>query len=247
VSARVHVRFLGSGDAFGSGGRLQTSVLVESGEFHALLDCGTTALIGLKRAAIDPTVIDVILVSHLHGDHFGGIPFFLLDAQFSHRLRPLVVAGPPGLEDRLTRAMEVFFPGSSRVVRKFETRVVEMEPNVSTSLGALAATPFEVRHESGAPAYAFRLEIAGRVVAYSGDTEWTDALPKAAEDSDLFICEAYFYEKRVPFHLDYRTLLEHRDEIRTKRLVLTHMSADMLERLTKLEVEAASDGRSLEL
>lgn len=70
---------------------------------------------------------------------------------------------------------------------------------------------------------------------------------RAAEGSDLFICEAYFYEKRVPHHLSYRTLLEHRGEIRTKRLVMTHMSADMLERLTKLEVEAASDGRVVEL
>lgn len=247
MSARVQVRFLGSGDAFGSGGRLQSSVLLESDGFHALLDCGTTALIGLKRAAIDPAVVDVILVSHLHGDHFGGIPFFLLDAQFSRRLRPLLVAGPPGLAERLRQAMEVFFPGSSVVARKFDTKLVELPPEVPTPLGALTVSAYEVRHESGAPAYALRIEIAGRVVAYSGDTEWTEALPKAAEDSDLFICEAYFYEKRIPYHLDYRTLMEHRSEIRTKRLVVTHMSADMLERLTELEVEAASDGRVLEL
>jgi ribonuclease BN (tRNA processing enzyme) len=143
--------------------------------------------------------------------------------------------------------MEVFFPGSSRVERKFETKVVEMAKEEPTSLGALSVTPYEVRHESGAPAYALRLEIAGRVLAYSGDSAWTEALPKAAEDSDLFICEAYFYEKRVPFHLDYRTLMEHRSEIATKRLIVTHMSSDMLERLTELEVEAASDGRVLEL
>jgi ribonuclease BN (tRNA processing enzyme) len=222
-------------------------MLLESEGFHALLDCGTTALIGLKRAAIDPAVVDVILVSHLHGDHFGGIPFFLLDAQFSRRLRPLVVAGPPGLAERLRQAMEVFFPGSSRVERKFETKLVELPPEVPTPLESLTVSAYEVRHESGAPAYALRIEIAGRVVAYSGDTAWTVALPKAAADSDLFICEAYFYEKRVPYHLDYRTLLEHRSEIRTKRLVVTHMSADMLERLTDLEVEAASDGRVLEL
>lgn len=247
MSARVHVRFLGSGDAFGSGGRLQTSILIELEGFHALVDCGTTTLVGLKRAAIDPAVVDVILVSHLHGDHFGGIPFFILDAQFSRRLRPLVIAGPPGLADRLRQAMEVFFPGSSGVERKFETRVVEMAPDATTSFGALAVTPYHVSHESGAPAYALRISIGERVVTYSGDTEWTEALTKAAADSDLFICEAYFYEKRVPYHLDYRTLMQHRGEIRTKRLIVTHMSADMLERLTELEVEAASDGRVLEL
>jgi ribonuclease BN (tRNA processing enzyme) len=247
VSPRVHVRFVGSGDAFGSGGRLQPAILIEREGGNALIDCGATTLAGLKRGAIDPGTIDFILVSHLHGDHFGGIPFLILDGQFSRRLRPLTVAGPPGLAERLNQAMEVLFPGSSRVQRRFETRVVEIPENAPASFGALKVTPFAVRHESGAPAYAFRIEVAGRLIAYSGDTEWTEALPKVAADSDLFICEAYFYEKRVPHHLDYRTLLKHRGEFATKRLVLTHMSADMLGRLHELEVDAASDGRVIEL
>jgi ribonuclease BN (tRNA processing enzyme) len=244
---RVHVRFLGSGDAFGSGGRLQPAILVERDDFHALVDCGTTTLVALKRGAFDPGSVDVILVSHLHGDHFGGIPFFVLDAQFSRRTRPLVVAGPPGLDERLRLAMEIFFPGSSRVERKFETRVIEIPAETATSLGAMEVVAYEVPHASGAPSYALRLAIGDKVIAYSGDSAWTDALLRAADGSDLFICEAYFYEKRVPYHLDYRTLLEHRDEFRTKRLILTHMSADMLERLTGLEVDAASDGRVIEL
>jgi ribonuclease BN (tRNA processing enzyme) len=247
VSARVHVRFVGSGDAFGSGGRLQAAILIESEGGNALLDCGATTLVGLKRGAIDPGTIDLILVSHLHGDHFGGIPFFVLDAQFSRRVRPLTVAGPPGLSERLRQAMEVLFPGSSRAERNFETRVLELAEGAPAALGSLAVTPFGVPHGSGAPAYAYRISVGGRVVAYSGDTGWTEALSRAAEGSDLFICEAYFYEKRVPHHLDYRTLLAHRGEFATKRLVLTHMSGDMLERLNELEVDAASDGRVIEI
>ena len=111
---RVRVRFLGSGDAFGSGGRLQTCMLLESEGFRCVVDCGASSLIALKRAAIDPNEIDTILITHLHGDHFGGIPFLVLDGQFSRRSRNLLVAGPPGLTERVTQAMEVFFPGSSR-------------------------------------------------------------------------------------------------------------------------------------
>lgn len=50
----MRVRFLGSGDAFGSGGRLQTCILLESEGLRCLVDCGASSLIALKRAAIDP-------------------------------------------------------------------------------------------------------------------------------------------------------------------------------------------------
>jgi ribonuclease BN (tRNA processing enzyme) len=92
--------FLGSGDAFGSGGRLQTCMLLESDGRRWLLDCGATSLVALRRAGVDPATIDAILISHLHGDHFGGVPFVLLDGQFRRGARPLVIAGPRGVEAR---------------------------------------------------------------------------------------------------------------------------------------------------
>ena len=81
----MRIQFLGSGDAFGSGGRLQTCILMESPGFTCLIDCGASSLIALKRANVDPNNVDAILVTHLHGDHFGGIPFLILDGQFSRR------------------------------------------------------------------------------------------------------------------------------------------------------------------
>jgi ribonuclease BN (tRNA processing enzyme) len=245
--ARVRVQFLGSGDAFGSGGRLQTSILLESAGHLCLLDCGATTLVGLKRAGLDPGTIDTILVTHLHGDHFGGIPFFVLDAQFSRRTRRLVVAGPPGLRRRLTETMEALFPGSATAERRFQTEILELPCEKTTTLGPLEVTPSEVVHASGAPAFALRVETAGRVVAYSGDTEWTEGLVSASRGADLFLCEAYFFEKRIPYHLDFATLMQHRGEITAKRVVVTHMSADMLARLSELPegVEAAFDGLSI--
>jgi ribonuclease BN (tRNA processing enzyme) len=244
---RLRIRFLGSGDAFGSGGRFQTSMLVDASGFRFLVDCGASTLIALKRAGIEPNEIEAVLLSHLHGDHFGGIPFLVLDGQFRGRKAPLLVAGPPGLRSRLDQAMEILFPGSSRTKRAFELEVLEMPREARSNLGPIGVIPFEVTHPSGAPAYALRVEAFGRVVTYSGDTEWTDALVRASDGADLFIVEAYFYEKRVPYHLDYQTLLSHRDEITAKRILITHMSLDMLERLSELEVEAASDDLTIEV
>jgi ribonuclease BN (tRNA processing enzyme) len=241
----MKVRFLGSGDAFGSGGRFQTCIHVEAGASQLLLDCGASSLIAMRRFGVDPQAIDTVILSHLHGDHFGGVPFLILDGQFKRRTRPLLVAGPPGVEKRVREAMEVFFPGSTRIERKFETRFVELADRVAVDVGPVHVTGFEVSHASGAPPFALRIAGEGKVVAYSGDTEWTESLVDAARGADLFIAEALFYDKRVRYHLDLATLLEHRARLECRRLILTHMGEDVLARLDGLAVEAAEDGKQL--
>ena len=244
----VSVRFLGSGDAFGSGGRFQACIHVRTAGSNLLLDCGASSVIAMKRFGVDPASIDAILISHVHGDHFGGIPFFILDAQFiSKRDKPLLIAGPPGIEERVRMAQEALFTNSSKAEQKFELGFSEWQDRVPVEITGVRVTPFEVVHGSGAPPFALRLEAQGRTVAYSGDTEWTPALIDASRDADLFICEANFYEKAMKFHLDYRTLMSHRDELSCVRLMLTHMNAEMIERAGTLDVECADDGLVIEV
>jgi ribonuclease BN (tRNA processing enzyme) len=244
----MQIRFLGSGDAFGSGGRYHTCFLVTAETTRFLVDCGASSLIALKRFAADPNSIDAILVSHLHGDHFGGLPFLLLDAHLvSRRTRPLTLAGPPGFRDRLHQAQEVFFPGSTGIAPRFALTLIEMPEQVTQTVGPLRVTPYLVEHFSGAPPYALRIEIDGRILAYSGDTEWVENLVPAARSADLFIAEAYFYDKKIKYHLDYATLSGRLAEIGAKRVILTHMSADMLARRADVDVDCAEDGLALEI
>jgi ribonuclease BN (tRNA processing enzyme) len=243
----IRLQFLGSGDAFGSGGRLQTCFLLAGMSDPVLIDCGTSSLIAMKRSGVDASRIGWIILSHLHGDHFGGVPFLILDGQFNRRIRPLVIAGPPGVRDRVESAMEVLFPGSSRVSRRFVVEFVELGDRAASIIGPATVTPFLVEHACGAPPYALRIEYGGKVIAYSGDTEWSENLIDAVRETDLFVCEAYFFDKRIKYHLDYRTLLDQRERLGCRRLVLTHMSEDMLRRVRDLEVEYAEDGRIIEL
>jgi ribonuclease BN (tRNA processing enzyme) len=218
----MRITVVGSGDAFGSGGRFQTCIALGS---HTLIDCGATSLVALRQQGFDPNAIDTVLLSHLHGDHFGGLPFLVLDGQFRRRASDLTVLGPPGTEQRLAEAMEALFPGSPSVRRRFAVRVREHVDGVPTRVGTLTATPFEVRHASGAPAYALRVDDAetGGRVGYSGDTEWTDALLDASRDADLFLCEGYT-PRPVRWHLDLETLEANRSRLGCRRLVLTHLS-----------------------
>ena len=105
----MQVRFVGCGDALGSGGRFNTCFHITDACINLLIDCGASSLPALKRLGIARDDIDLILITHFHGDHFGGLPFLLLDAQFTRRTRPLVIAGPEAIETRLTQLMEALF------------------------------------------------------------------------------------------------------------------------------------------
>jgi ribonuclease BN (tRNA processing enzyme) len=244
----MQLRFVGCGDAFGSGGRFNTCFHVSSENVNFLIDCGASSLPALKRFGVARDKIDLVLITHFHGDHFAGLPFLLLDAQFTRRARPLVIAGPKGIETRLMQAMEVMFEHSSKTKQRFDLSVVALKPEERRTFGAVTVTPFPVVHgESGGPFLAYRIEAEGRVIAYSADTEWTETLIPAARDADLFIAEAYYYDRIVKNHLSLKTLEAHLPEIRPKRLILTHMSDDMLGRLDTLDHTAASDGMVVEL
>jgi ribonuclease BN (tRNA processing enzyme) len=243
----VRVKFLGSGDAFASGGRFQACLHLDGGAEPFLIDCGATALVALKRAGIDPASIGWVALSHLHGDHFAGLPWLILDGQFAKRTMPLVVAGPVGTRERIERTFEALYPGATGVERAFDTRFVEFAERTPCELGPALITPFEVRHQSGAPSYALRVEYAGKVIAYSGDTEWTDALLEVANGADLFVCECNFFDRKAPGHLDYRTLVEKRTQLACEQIVITHMSEEMLAHLDDADLDAAADGAVIAL
>jgi ribonuclease BN (tRNA processing enzyme) len=245
----VTVTFAGSGDAFGSGGRYQACIHLRGLGLPGavLLDCGATSLSALKRLGLDPGEITAVFVSHLHGDHFGGLPFLILDGQFSRRTTPLTVAGPPGTARRLTDAMECLFPGSSTAPRRFSIDTAELAPGSSTAVCGVTVSAWQGDHPSGAPALLVRLELAGKTIAYTGDTAWTDSLIDAAAGADLLIAEAYYWDKNIPYHLRHADLDAHQDRLTADRIVVTHMSADVLDHQHEVSFEPAYDGLVINL
>jgi ribonuclease BN (tRNA processing enzyme) len=242
---------VGSGDAFGSGGRINTCFHLAAPGTTFLVDCGASAMAGLVRLGIDTRAIDRILISHLHGDHFGGLIFFLLHSTFvTRRAAPLEIAGPPGIEAR-TRAMaEALFPGAMAAVRAFPLAFLEIPPGTASEIGPLRVQAFEVSHPSGAPPLALRISTGGRTFAYSGDTEWTESLIPCAAGADLFVTECYTYDRPVPYHLAWTRLAAELPRLAARRILLTHMGPEMLERrqaVADARVLLAEDGLVLDV
>jgi ribonuclease BN (tRNA processing enzyme) len=244
----MRFHFLGSGDAFGTGGRFNTCFRVEHSAGAFLIDCGASSMVAMRRAGVEPNSLSAIFITHLHGDHFAGLPFFLLDAQlYSRRTAPLTLAGPFGLEERLLQTQEVLFPGSSEAKRKFDLRIVELAPGETREVDGVGVSTHAMRHPCGAPPLGLRLSADGRTVAYTGDTEWTDDIILLGRDADLFVIECLFHEKQVPHHLSYVTIRSNLDRIGAKRVVLTHFGPEMMAARNLVPEELAEDGKIVEL
>jgi len=244
----VRVIFLGTGDAYSSAGRHQASYLVQGSGTTFLFDCGSTILASMKREAIDPGSIDLILLSHLHGDHFAGLPYLFLEYTYERpRHRPLRIAGPPGTEERVWALYRAAYKELAAQPTPFGVEFIEMPPNVSVTLDDVRVEPFRVPHQQLDISLGLRVTLDGRTILYSGDTGWTDDLITQSHGTDLFICECCFFETRRPFHLDYPQIAEHRTAFGTKRLILTHLGREVLDRRGEVQIEMASDGLVVEL
>lgn len=240
----MKVHFLGCGDAFGSGGRNQTAYLLEDGGRLYLLDCGPAALFALKRAGFHPDALEAVFLTHLHGDHFGGLPFFFIDYLYNDlRERPLPVAGPHGTAERAGGLMALMY--GEKPLPFVEYPVLEPGSRVSIAGATIAA--FRVPHQTDQISLGLKVTISGKTVLFSGDSSWTDVFIEQSEGADLFICECCFFDSESSTHMSYVEIEENRDRLRCKQLILTHMGDEMLARRDSLPVLTAHDGMIIEL
>jgi ribonuclease BN (tRNA processing enzyme) len=244
----VSVTIVGSGDSFGSGGRFNTCFLVDAPGIRFCIDFGASSLIALERLGIPHNSIDAVLLTHLHGDHCGGIPFLLADAMLAaKRSRPLTIAGPRETTERLKTVAAALMPGMHAMRPTFAVTYWDLDVLSTHALGPLAVTPFPAIHTPETNPTSLRIEVGGRIIAYTGDSEWTEHMPRLADAADLLIAECYFYSRSVRFHLNYPDIVSHRGELRARRLLLTHFSRDMLASLDRVSEQCAHDGLVLAL
>jgi ribonuclease BN (tRNA processing enzyme) len=244
----VTVTFVGSGDAFGSGGRFQTCILVDTEGFRFAIDFGASSLVALNKLDIDHNSIDAIVFTHIHGDHCGGIPFLLMDAMLAaKRSRPLVIAGPRDTKARIAGVCEALLPGMHVMKPKFELEYLEMEIGKRHDVGPIAVTPYAAVHTEATNPTSLRFELEGKIISYTGDTAWNDNIPKVAGGADLLVCECYYYEKPIRFHMNYPDIKAHWNDFGAKRIVLTHLSREMIQYKDRIPEQCAYDGLRISL
>lgn len=234
--------FVGTGDAFGSGGRRNSAIVVRDAGHSILLDCGPTTLGGLKQLGIDPLDIDAIALSHFHGDHIAGLPFLLLDYLYQHeREKPLEILGPPGVAERtaaLTRAYDYHLERE----RSYALRFLEFSVDKAADVAGFRVTPMPAVHQEHTCPHMVRVDTERRSLVFSGDTGWHDTLPAKVGDVDLFISECVFFEDEFPFHLSHHRLDRERARFTCGAIRLTHLGHQVLENESLVRFDTAHDG-----
>ena len=242
----VKVRFLGTGNAFADGGRSHACIHLEATGASLLLDCGGTSLNAIKKV-LDPATIQAIAISHLHGDHFGGIPYFLMEQYFAGRKGPLAIGGPRELQQRSTRAGEALYKDFfGKITIDYGLSFVTLKETPVT-LGGAEVSALPVKHVAESDPHGLRVKIDGKLIAYSGDARFSDELLAVAKGADLFICESTNFSNSDPAHLSYRELIANRARIDAGRIILTHLGAEAQAHLAEMELEVASDGMLLSI
>ena len=247
----VQLNVVGCGDAFGTGGRLQTCFHVAADGTQFLIDCGATALIGMQRMGLNPNDVDTVVLSHLHGDHYSGLVWWIIHGQYvSGRTSALTVIGPEGTKERYLATAELMFPGSTSVDPPFDMNFKVYNEYQVTEAAGFTVKPYPVSHPSGAMSSALRFEVDGRVIAFSGDTEWKDNLVACSSDSDIFICECFGYRDKEHFHMSWVDIEPKLPQITAKKILLTHLGEKMLAHVGEINhprVVIADDGMVVDL
>jgi ribonuclease BN (tRNA processing enzyme) len=199
------------------------------------MESGPGLLPALKGNRIPTDSFDLLLISHLHGDHFGGLPFLILEYMWeTRRKKVLTIAGPAKLEERTWQLMRTMFPHFELDKIKHKLKFVVLEPGRSVRLGKFQVRAIRSPHTKPDISLSFRVSVGDKSIVFSGDSGWNDELVKLSDGADLF-------------HLNYPLLAANRDKFKVRRMVLTHLGREVLSRENEIAIEMGFDGMKIEI
>src|SRR3990170_781935 len=210
----LELTFLGSGNAFASGGRYWSSFLVNR---KYLFDAPPTLLPHLKQLGISLTDLEVVFISHHHGDHFMGLPFLMLEYVYmTKRTDDLFIVGPPGVEDWMEYFATLCYPELHAKDAGYRRRYVDARPGEEQRAGSATFRAVPMNHvKESMEAFGYRARIDGKTVAYTGDTMFCEEIFELAEGADVLVVDATYSEGGGPEHMGL-------DDIRVTRCRTVH-------------------------
>lgn len=216
----MDIFFIGVGDAcdplHGN-----TSVHVQtSNNFNILFDCGFTVPHSYFAFTEKPDQLDMIWLSHFHGDHFFGLPLLLLRLWEMERTKPLIIGGQDRVADKVLAAMDLAYSGFRQKLR-YELQFRVLEPGDTALISGVACQSVQTDHSERN--LGLLVDDGEKKFYYSGDGRPTRDVEHLARDCDIAVHEAFRLNEEVKNHGSIRSCLKLVETANIKRLALVHL------------------------
>lgn len=229
----MKIKFIGTGSGKTSLKRYHSSFLISSTNYNMLVDCGD----GISRAILNQNIsfnsIDYILISHLHADHYAGLPSLLTQMKLTGRKKVLSVF----VHSSEKEFMEDFIFHSYLFKERmsFELRVIpfddEREIKVTEKFNFTARLnshldkykKYDTENKLGFASLSFLLKDEENSLIYSGDIGTEKDLYLFNQKVDLFVTETT--------HIKFDNVVDVLEKLNPGKLILTHIGDDFEESL----------------
>lgn len=217
----MKLTILGSGTCVPSLKRSSPSYLLEINDKKILIDCGGDTLLQLEK--IKPnlyTQIDYVFLTHTHCDHLAGVAPLIQSLNWTpnfDREKDLLLIGSPGFNQFY---LDVLKPLAGNQRGTYEVKTKEIED--SLDFNDFQVKAIKTKHSPNSIAYRFEKE--GKVLVFSGDTEYDENIIKISKEANLLIIECSFAnDEKQPGHLIPNECGEIAKKSQVKKLVLSHL------------------------
>lgn len=236
----MRLTVLGSSGTYTSPGQLCSGYLVRTDTTTVMVDAGNGSSANLQ-AEVDLAELDAIVISHRHADHCAD----LIGLHHAVKARGgdaghIRLYSPPGVAQLIAELTSREAP----YVFEDSFELQNVQPGDMFTVGDVRFHLFDSVHP--VPTVSMRIEAEGRVLTYSADSAGGPELVRAAEDCDLFLCEATWQGDAMEYppniHLTAADAGRVATEARAKRLMLTHIAGHLDRHVSMAEAKETYDG-----
>lgn len=220
----MDVFFIGVGDACDPHHGNTSFHATTSDGFNILFDCGFSVPHRYFAFCENPEQLDMVWVSHFHGDHFFGLPLLILRFWEMGRENPLLIAGQHGVADKVLAAMDLAFPGFRKRLG-YELQFREIEPGISHLIAGITCQSVETDHSQRN--LGLLVADGEKKLYYSGDGRPTRLVTDLIRNCDLAVHEAFRLDEEVHHHGSISGCMKLAEKSNVRQLALVHLDRNI--------------------